>query len=281
MFCILGAKGMLGSALTQVLASREIDHIGVTRSQVDFIDFPALLSYLDSYQFTTIVNCAAEININTCETEPLTSYLINTELPIFLAKYCARMDIKFVQVSTDHFYHSEGNKKHTEVSPVTLLNSYAAQKFCAENGVMSLNNDALVLRTSVLGYSHKHETLISWILKTLKSSDVIHGFTDAYTSAIDVKSLSKYLIEPKILANRGIYNLGCDEVYSKYELIDRIINVLELDRELRPASVTELSVARANSCGLSIDKIRPNLEHVTTLNHCLNQLNILGVYDAL
>ena len=281
MFCILGAKGMLGSALMDMLASRDIDHIGVTRCQLDFIDFPSLLTFLDGYQFTTIINCAAEININTCEAEPLKSYLINTELPIFLAKYCARMNIKFVQISTDHFYDSESNKKHTEDNPVKILNAYAAQKFCAERGVISLNDDALVVRTSVLGYSYKKETLISWILKTLKSSDVIYGFTDAYTSAIDVKSLSKYLIDPKILANHGIYNLSCDEVYSKYELIDRIINILELDNQLLPASVQELTVTRANSCGLSIEKIKPYLGNVTILDQSLNELNLREVYNAI
>jgi dTDP-4-dehydrorhamnose reductase len=164
-----------------------------------------------------------------------------------------------------------------------LLNEYAKQKYSAEKFVESLDN-YLILRTSILGYRRSGSlTFIEWVLSTMQSKKQIIGFVDAYTSSIDVDSFVEVVFLCIKNGVKGIYNIASSEVYSKYDLIEAIINALDnVDVNLVPSKVSKLSPARASCCGLDVKKIQDTLKiSLPTLEMVVENLNIQENYNEL
>ncbi len=280
MIVILGANGMLGRAFSMFYGDRALC---LTRSDCDFTDYLQLTSVLDSIECSLVINCAAIIDFAYIEEFEIKAFEVNALLPYKLSKYCKKRKCQFVHISTDHFYTDERDK-HFENSPVVLVNKYAEQKFLAEQLVMNINPSSLVVRTSILGYkSLDGSTFIEWILKTIKNEKSINGFHDAITSSIDTGLLCFYIDKALSFNLSGVYNIGSQEPYSKYELIKCIINSLDRsDVVLKKRSVKTLAVKRANNCGLDSTKYyRETGLRLPTMNQVVLNLKVKEFYGEI
>ena len=280
MIAVLGADGMLGKAFQQFYGSRALY---LTRNDCDFTDYSKLYELLNSIECSVVINCAAIIDINYIERFEKKSFEVNSLLPHHISQYCEGDNIKFVHISTDHFY-ADNLDKHNEISPVSLVNKYAEQKFIAEQLILNACPKSLVVRTSLLGYKNLDgTTLVEWILKTLKYKKSISGFYDAITSSVDVAELC-FQIDGAISQDlSGIYNIGTKLPYSKYDLIEAVILELGLtDISLIKKSVDSLAVSRANNCGLDISKFeKDTLSDLPTLDQVIKNLKLEEVYNEI
>ena len=121
----------------------------------------------------------------------------------------------------------------------------------------------------------------SQINKSNKKS--INGFDDAITSSIDTGLLCFY-VDKAIAQNlSGIYNIGTQKPYSKYELISAIINTLGLkDIVLNKRSVKTLAVVRANNCGLDSRKYAQKTGLILpTMNQVVSNLKVREFYNEI
>lgn len=280
MIVILGSDGMLGRAFASLYGSNAIC---LTRNDCDFTNFLSLERILNSIEFSVLINCAAIVDMEFVERFEKEAYDVNTLLPFNLARYCNKRGCKFIQISTDHYYIGP-IKKHCETSPVTLVNKYAIQKFNAEYLVLNSFRESLVIRTSILGYKNfDGKTFIEWILKTLKYQKKINGFDDAFTSSIDVASLCIFVKKAVHKSLSGIYNIGTRDPYSKYVLIQAIVNELELtDIVLKRSSIKSLHLNRANSCGLNCDKyFKATKMALPTMDQIIKKLNLKDTFKRI
>ena len=169
------------------------------------------------------------------------------------------------------------------VSIFFILLEYAKQKYASEKIALQ-NKNSLIIRTSIVGYKNsKQLTFIEWILSTIKHKKEIAGFTDAYTSSIDVDSFAEILLLSLERGLCGIYNIGSSEVYSKYDLINKIIRSLNLSNiKLQKSTIKELKTPRASCCGLNVKKIEENLNlKMPSLTNIIKNLKIEEKYNDL
>lgn len=273
MIGIIGSKGMLGTEIVNYCNEAGIKYKGYCRKIVNLENFNDLKLILNENKHSIIINTAANIDINLCEKNPKDTEKINTYLPYILSEYCELNNIKFIHISTDHFYIDDGNKKHTEKDPVFIINEYGRQKLNAEYLVLKNKNSA-VIRTSIIGYNNKGNSLIDWILNTIKNESQINGFIDSYTSSIDVYSLSKIIVS-NASTLKGLINISSSEVYSKYELIKKIIKLTSSNCKLIEESILSLPAKRANSTGLDCDLFEKNYQlSLPDMKDVLNNLKI-------
>ena len=278
---VMGAKGMLGMAFMRS-SSPDFSVIPVSREDFDFTNRDELYRFLDAKEPDVVINVAANINLAACEQNKVDSAKINVDFVAHLSNWCAKKDSFLVQVSTDHFYDYGSNDPHHENEKVVLLNEYARQKYAAEKAAEG--SSTLVLRTSILGYRNSGAlTFIEWVLSTIKTGDVINGFVDAYTSSIDVDSFVEIAFLCIKSRLTGVYNIGCSEVYSKYDLIQAIIFEIDsADIRLESATIGDLVPKRANCCGLDVTKIEQVLgTSLPTLVNVVKKLKIQENYDGL
>ena len=279
---VMGSTGMLGKAFMRS-PENGFELTGASRQDLDFTNKLLLTDFLDKRKPEVVINTAANINLRQCEDFPEDTGKINVELVRNLSGWCAQNDALLVQVSTDHVYDSAHVTQHKEDDELTLVNEYARQKRLAEEVAIS-DCRSLVFRTNILGYrDSRDKTFIEWILHSVKYDRHISGFTDSFVSAIDVDRFVEIALLSIAENLRGCFNVGCSEVFSKYELIRRIIaNLDDKDVVLTPASVSALCPRRAKSCGLDVTKISNELGiMLPTLNMVIENLNISEKYNEL
>ena len=266
---------MLGQELTRYLSSLGNEVIGIARKNADFnfdiSDDRKLLECFESEKPDIIINTIAIVNLNNCEIDKGNAYLVNSRPAGIISEYCNENSIYFVQISTDHYYTGDDDKKHSETDEIHLLNEYARTKYLAEALTLT-NPNALVIRTNIVGFrGWENDTFVEWALNSLKSNESINVFEDYYTSSIDVYNFSRILWD--LIKNKpsGIYNLASSEVSSKKDFIFFLADSFNLSTSnCTPAKINNDGLKRATSLGLNTQKIEnilgyklPTLKDVT------------------
>ena len=193
----------------------------------------------------------------------------------YLAKFSKENNIKLVQISTDHFFSGDKNKKHKENNKITILNNYAKTKLLAEQ-YSKLHNDHIVIRTNFTGLRKKasQQTFLEWILQSFKQKKTIFLFNDFYCSTIDVNSLSNIVYDLIHLNYKGLINIGSRDVFTKKQFAKELMKILKLNKNLiKDGSVKKLKTKRAESLGLNVAKVEKILKYkMPSINQVCNNL---------
>jgi dTDP-4-dehydrorhamnose reductase len=283
--CILGSTGMLGIALSKEAARRNIPHVGVARKKASISlnigDERSLIDFFAKEDFDIVINAAAIVDHDLCESSPELAYMVNAR-PVSIILECIR-DKKtyFIQISTDGYFSGDGRKKHGENSPVTLLNEYARTKFAAEAFALS-NQRSMVVRTNIVGFRNtKKATFIEWIMGSLKGKKNMILLDDYFVSSISVSYFSKSLFDLIEKRISGIVNLASRDVFSKAEFIIMFAKKFRFDLGNATVGSVKTSLCkRAESLGLDVTKAEKVLGYaLPTLEEVV--LNLKGEYLAL
>lgn len=269
---ILGSTGLLGQALKKTSIDYGYQTFCLARKNaqinLDATCKEKLNKVIDDISPDIIVNSIAMTNLQECEANPKKANIVNTEIPRFIASKCMNMrekKIRFIQISTDHFFTGDGNKLHDEEAPVRCLNQYSKSKYDGETFVKKIHN-ALIIRTNIVGFRNWKEspTFLEWVISNLKSKIPITVFNDFYTSSIDVMNCSKAIFELEKLNASGIYNVGSRDCVSKARFIQMISTELKIDflNNVSQGSIHDLKgVVRADSLGLDVKKAEALLNY--------------------
>ena len=258
---ILGSTGMLGMALYRQAKREKITVIGVARSAadrtIDVTNETALKSVIVTENPDIVVNTIAITSLDYCERNPSFAYLTNARPASIVAKICSEIDAGSIHISTDHYYTGDNRKRHTEKSPVTLVNEYARTKYAAE-WFARTNEKSLIIRTNIVGFKNKSEnpTFVEWCIRMLTESTPVTIFDDFYTSPIDVYRFSEILLDLIEEGTTGVLNVAGKDVSSKKEFILELADALNLDTShTKTGSVHNMmGTKRAESLGLNIHK---------------------------
>ena len=278
-YVILGSTGLLGKTLLDIGKKRNLSVLGLSRNtkkyKFDFLKINQLLKILKLLKPKVIINAAGIVDIDFCEKHFKEAKLVNS-LPLkYLAKFSKENNIKLVQISTDHFFSGDKNKKHKENNKITILNNYAKTKLLAEQ-YSKLHNDHIVIRTNFTGLRKKasQQTFLEWILQSFKQKKTIFLFNDFYCSTIDVNSLSNIVYDLIHLNYKGLINIGSRDVFTKKQFAKELMKILKLNKNLiKDGSVKKLKTKRAESLGLNVAKVEKILKYkMPSINQVCNNL---------
>ena len=146
---ITGAGGLLGNHLVQTAPQFAPGWRvrGITRAQLDLLDFAAVECAMLQDSPSLIIHCAAVSTVADAKANPALAKQVNVELTRFLAGLAA--NIPFVFFSTDLIFDGrQGNYRETDLA--NPLHLYGETKAEAERLVLR-NPRHLVLRTSING----------------------------------------------------------------------------------------------------------------------------------
>lgn len=246
---VLGAAGMLGHKVFQILRARHPGVIGTTRAaesrsglakvellqgedvvpNVDVTDFEALRRRLHGWRPEFVVNCVGVIKQRDEARSPIPSITVNALLPHRLADAAGDWGGRVIHFSTDCVFNGrKGNYRESDPSDADDL--YGRSKFLGE--VAAAN--ALTLRTSIIGRElSRHRSLLDWFLSQAGKS--VRGFRRVIYSGVttnELASLVSRLIEdhPDIA---GLYQVASAPI-SKHDLLCLIRDVYGLRIEIAP-----------------------------------------------
>ena len=229
---VLGASGMLGSAMVYVL-SRSIDLKVFATIRAKFSDHHQLnvssLNLITDVDVTSdaslerafltarpavLINCVGVIKQLAAAQDPYTCIAINALLPHRLNQMCKAYGTKLVHISTDCVFSGhQGNYSEDDVSDCVDL--YGRTKLLGE--VSDAN--AVTLRTSIIGHEFNDGTngVLGWFLSQSGHCD---GYERAVFSGLPTVKLA-HLIKDYVLPNmdlNGLYHVGAAPI-TKFDLL--------------------------------------------------------------
>jgi len=225
---VLGATGLLGTNVYESYASK-FETVGTyfqtqpapgkNLHRLDASNFVDIYKLVEELCPTVIVNCMGLANVETCESRPEANWKINAEIPTKIARLAALNKMKFVHISTDHFY-SETNKPRSENDLMTPINQYGFAKLHAEKSILLSNPDSLVLRTNFFGHSgNGRRSILDFALNSLMEGREIKGFDDVVFSPVGIREISRFLISKNVTSAKGVLNFSSGRPLSKYEFM--------------------------------------------------------------
>jgi dTDP-4-dehydrorhamnose reductase len=243
---ILGATGMLGHKLMQVLATK-FTMTGTVRGDLSTLadlpilkkmtliggvtagDLKSVYQAIENIRPNVVINCIGIVKQLPAAQDPLQSISINALFPHQLAKICHQKDIRMIHISTDCVFSGhKGNYTETDLSDAEDL--YGKTKFLGEVNYPN----CLTIRTSIigreLGTSHG---LIEWFLN--QEEKTVPGYKNAIFSGLTTNAIAGIMNEiiseyPNL---HGVVQVASRPI-SKYDLLTLVKNVYGLHIDIRP-----------------------------------------------
>jgi dTDP-4-dehydrorhamnose reductase len=206
---VVGAGGRLGAAFVREYA-RDFEVVGFNHAQLDLGAPEQLHATLADLDFDTLINAAAQTNVDRCETQPKEAFALNAEAPRMLAAICRAKNARFIHISTDYVFDGEKREPYTEDDAARPISVYGESKREGERRTLEADDRALIVRVSWV-FGPDRPSFIDAILRKARDEDEVSAVADKYatpTYTLDVCALLKpYLAERR---EGGLLHLAND-----------------------------------------------------------------------
>jgi dTDP-4-dehydrorhamnose reductase len=237
---VLGATGMLGHKLMQVLG-RQFEVSGTVRREAAYYvghpmlgsmnliggiraeDIDSIIHAIAHCQPAVVINCIGIIKQLPVGKDPLPSITINALFPHRLAQLCGAAGVRLVHFSTDCvFSGKKGNYTEDDVADAEDL--YGRSKFLGEVS----RPGSLTLRTSIIGRELGTKLgLVEWFISM--QGGTVAGYTKAIYSGFTTQALAdlvaNILIQQPDIS--GLWQVSSSPI-SKFDLLNLINDAMGL-----------------------------------------------------
>lgn len=241
---VTGAGGLIGSYLVQLAPqfARSWRVTGLTRAQLDLLDFAAVRNAFHEQKPLAIIHCAAMSKSPDCQAKPELARRINVEATALLAELAA--DIPFVFFSSDLVF--DGKKgNYVETDTVGPLSIYAETKVAAEQIVLG-NPRHTVIRTSLNGGTSPRgdSGFNEQLRRDWQAGKAPKFFEDEFRCPIPAVATARATWEQLNLGATGLFHVAGADRLSRLQIGEAIAKRhLELDPKFQAASLKEYSGA--------------------------------------
>jgi len=236
---IVGAGGMLGRDVSEVLGERYPNTVCATRDEVDITDYWLTRWELERLEADVVVNCAAYTDVDGCETETETAFQVNAEGAGSLARACAEVGARMVHLSTDFVFDGNQQTPYREEDPTNPQSAYARSKLEGEQQVTAGNPDHVILRCAWL-YGPHGRNFISAILEAAGAGGPLRVVTDQRgtpTYTHDLALAVTHILGTKVT---GVVHFANSGVCSRYEFAREALRLAGLEVPLEPITTADL-----------------------------------------
>jgi len=230
---VIGANGQLGTDLC--LALKDFNVIPLTHNDIEISNMSSVKEAFSEYQPDVIVNTAAYVRVDDCETNQDKAFLVNALGARNVAVVCQETGAKLVHISTDYVFGGE-NKPHTtpytEFDTPAPTNIYGKSKLVGENFVQHFCHKHFIVRTSglfgIAGSSGKGGNFVETMLRLAQQQDKLKIVNDQVFSPTYTKDLAKQIVQLIGTEYYGIFHITNKGACSWYEFATEILQLAGL-----------------------------------------------------
>ena len=259
---ILGADGQLGSEFRYLSKwHSKFSFTFAGKNDIDITDFDKTKEFIESNNFTIIINCAAYTNVDKAEIEFEYAKLVNYKAVENLGKIAHDNDIKLIHISTDYVCDGNNYAPYREFDQSFPINKYGLSKLMGETILINMQiRKCIIIRTSWL-YGHYGRNFVYTILNTLKSRDLLSVVFDQIGTPTNSKDLATAILNiiPLIDNNQPeIYHYSNEGVASWYDFASAIADISKAKCRICPIESKDYptTTARPLYCVLNKSKIK-------------------------
>ena len=241
---ITGADGFFASRFLDFFSDR-YNVIGISHKDLDITDEKKTMEIVTEIKPDFLVHAAAISDTGLCEKNPELSFNVNVKGSLNIAKACYKTNAKMIYLSSDQVYN--GNKEtgpYDEISIPIANNVYGRHKLEAEENILQLLDDAVILRlTWLYGLPERNKKInsnIIWniIKASLKNQSIklpaneYRGITYVYDLLNNFKEFLKL--------SGGVYNAGSKNNLSTYEIGEIVFKELGLEHRIKDLLIKDV-----------------------------------------
>jgi dTDP-4-dehydrorhamnose reductase len=241
---IAGSKGQLGTELSLRKEQYADTRFLLTDIQeLDLTDQKAILDFSAKEKPDLMINCAGYTAVDKAEEESGNAFLLNRDVPAYLAEAAGRVKAILVHISTDYVFDGRSFRPYRENDAPNPQSVYGSSKLAGEEAVLKYPEN-LVVRTSWLYSAHGHNFLKT-MLRLGRERDelgVVFDQVGSPTSAADLADallqISRQLLYGKKNAG-GIYHFSNEGVCSWYDFAKAIMELAQLNCVVKPITTDQ------------------------------------------
>ena len=239
---ITGGRGQLGRDLEEVLlktGKHELTCPG--RGELDVTKLDEVQQLILNNRPEVIIHAAANTNVDQCELDEDSAYLVNALGTRNVAVAAAKVGAKLVYVSTDYVFNGRAGRPYTEFDLPDPINVYGKSKLAGEQYVVSLSNKYFIVRTSWL-YGRYGKNFVKTMLNLAKEKSEVSVVNDQVGTPTYTKDLARFLAELIQTELYGIYHASNSGFCSWFDFARAIFKTAGLEQvKVRPISTPELN----------------------------------------
>ena len=197
--------------------NRDINLKGSVIKKINLNSINPIFNFLKSERPDYVLHTAGMTNVDDCEKNPNLAYETNVGLTENVARACKNLEIPLIHISTDHLFN--GTSSLADEQKITSpLNVYGKTKAEAEEKVLSINPNSLIIRTNFYGWGTNYRISLSdYIFNALKQNQQIRLFKDIFFTPILIEVLANMTMELSEKGAHGIFHITGDDRVSKYD----------------------------------------------------------------
>lgn len=255
---ILGAGGMLASALEKILNDSGLQFYSFSEDKLDITNLDTLRSRLFQVNPSIVINTAAYTDVDGCEENVDLAFAVNAAGAGNVAKVSVELGAKLIHISTDYVF---SGKKQSTYKPTDITDPqsiYGKSKLEGETAIKSSCNEYLILRTSWLfgpWGGNFVQTMLN-LVNTGQKIKVVNDQRGCPTYTLDLAKALKNLARSELTGTHHLTNAGSCTWYefatTIFRLAGKRVNLVPVTTELfpRPAVRPGTSVL---DCSSTID----------------------------
>ena len=241
-----GSGGMLGLAFYEefkenyVLKCSDIDVNEDWLTYLDFRNYQTYLEQVKSFEPHWLFHLGAHTDLEFCELNEKDAYETNTKSVEHAVSISNELGIPLLYISTAGIFGGEKDF-YDESDQPRPLGHYGNSKYLSEVYVQEHSNEYIICRAGWMmgGGERKDKKFIQKLIKQINDGkDLLHIVDDkdgTPTYTHDFAKNCKALIESK---HRGLFNMVCGGMTSRYEVAEELLSILNLNTRIRLEKVS-------------------------------------------
>lgn len=221
---------------------------------LDITDKAAVESYMEVNRPDVVINCAAYTNVDGCESNQDTAFMVNAIGSRNLAMGCENIGAKLVHVSTDYVFRGDEPTPRREYDMPWPISAYGKTKFAGEEFVRQYCKKSFIVRTAWLyGYNGKNfvKTMV-WLAKEKGGAKVVNDQHGNPTNAAD---LSHHLLKIAASEEYGTYHCTGNGECTWFEFAAEIARLAGYEGVMSPCTSEEFPTPTKRPAYSSLDNM--------------------------
>jgi dTDP-4-dehydrorhamnose reductase len=272
---VAGAHGTLGRAVERICHTRGLVVVALGRGELDVTSPEAVESMLDKVRPWAVLNAAGYVRVDAAETDAGQCFRENATGPAVLAAACVQRGLSFLTFSSDLVFDGAQNEPYTESSVPNPLNVYGRSKLAAEQRVLAVHPQALVVRTSAFFSGWDEFNFVHFALQAARRGQPFEAADDVRISPTYVPDLVNTSLDLLLDEAAGIWHVANQGACTWAELARMAAQHAGLSPDFvvpRPMVDFGLAAARPRQSVLVSERgiVLPSLEHA--LSRCWREM---------
>jgi dTDP-4-dehydrorhamnose reductase len=204
--------GSLAIAMTRICRSRGIVYHLSSRNEVDIASEEAVNRLIEEVKPWGVINAAGFTNIDEAEKSPYICFRENTIGAVILSEACRKAGIRYVTFSSDQVFNGKKKKPYIDDDHTDPLNLYGMSKKFAEENIMKVNPDSLIVRSGTFFNPWSRN---DFLVRLLNSSGTNFRLpSDIIISPSYIPDLGNTVLDLMIDGQSGIWHLSSQDEIS-------------------------------------------------------------------